>query len=73
MGLMRDEALTSLSPAPGQDLAAYTDALMARFERPASLIGNSVRFDRCAELVPVNGRTARNCSSTGASISARPR
>jgi fructuronate reductase len=33
--LMRDEAATSLIPAPGQDLAAYADALIARFANPA--------------------------------------
>ncbi|WP_168713102.1 MULTISPECIES: mannitol dehydrogenase family protein [Sphingomonas] len=29
--LMRQEAATSLTPAPGQDLGAYADALLARF------------------------------------------
>ena len=33
--LMRDEAAASLIPAPGQDLAAYGDALIARFANPA--------------------------------------
>jgi fructuronate reductase len=33
--LMRAEAATSLIPAPGQDLAAYADALTARFADPA--------------------------------------
>ncbi|KRA80584.1 mannitol dehydrogenase family protein [Altererythrobacter sp. Root672] len=33
--LMRQEAATSLSPAPGQDLEAYADALIARFADPA--------------------------------------
>ncbi|HEX9805450.1 MAG TPA: mannitol dehydrogenase family protein [Alteraurantiacibacter sp.] len=33
--LMRDEAATSFAPAPGQDLSAYADALIARFENPA--------------------------------------
>jgi len=33
--LMRDEAAASLSPAPGQNLAAYADALIARFENTA--------------------------------------
>ena len=33
--LMRDEAATSLTPAPGQDLAAYAEALIARFANPA--------------------------------------
>jgi fructuronate reductase len=33
--LMRHEAATSLTPAPGQDLAAYGDALLARFANPA--------------------------------------
>jgi fructuronate reductase len=33
--LMRDEAATSLTPAPGQDLDAYADALIARFANPA--------------------------------------
>jgi fructuronate reductase len=33
--LMRDEAASSLEPAPGQDLNAYADALIARFQNPA--------------------------------------
>lgn len=33
--LMRREAATSLTPAPGQDLDAYADALLARFANPA--------------------------------------
>lgn len=33
--LMRDEAATSFTAAPGQDLAAYADALLARFANPA--------------------------------------
>ncbi len=33
--LMRQEAAESLTPAPGQDLGAYADALLARFANPA--------------------------------------
>ena len=33
--LMRDEAATSLTPAAGQDLSAYADALTERFKNPA--------------------------------------
>ncbi len=33
--LMREEAANSLSSAPGQDLAAYADALIERFKNPA--------------------------------------
>ena len=33
--LMRQEAATSFAPAPGQDLAAYADALLIRFANPA--------------------------------------
>ncbi|MBW6531118.1 mannitol dehydrogenase family protein [Sphingomonas sp. RRHST34] len=33
--LMRDEAAASLTAAPGQDLGAYADALLARFTNPA--------------------------------------
>ena len=33
--LMRDEAAASLTPAPGQDLTAYADALLERFRNPA--------------------------------------
>lgn len=33
--LMREEAATSFDPAPGQDLAGYADALLARFANPA--------------------------------------
>jgi fructuronate reductase len=33
--LMRQEAAISLTPAPGQDLSAYADALIERFKNPA--------------------------------------
>ncbi|MEY4500558.1 MAG: hypothetical protein RIS52_448 [Pseudomonadota bacterium] len=33
--LMREEAATSLTPAPGQNLSAYADALIERFKNPA--------------------------------------
>jgi fructuronate reductase len=33
--LMRDEAATSLTPTPGQNLVAYADALIERFKNPA--------------------------------------
>lgn len=33
--LMREEAATSFAPAPGQDLVAYADTLLARFADPA--------------------------------------
>jgi fructuronate reductase len=33
--LMRDEAATTLTPAPTQDLSAYADALFGRFNNPA--------------------------------------
>lgn len=33
--IMRQEAAASLTPAPGQDLAGYADALLARFANPA--------------------------------------
>lgn len=33
--LMRDEAAPTIDAAPGQDLAAYADALLARFANPA--------------------------------------
>jgi fructuronate reductase len=33
--LLREEAATSLTPAPGQDLSAYADALIERFKNPA--------------------------------------
>lgn len=33
--IVREEAAPSLSPAPGQDLAAYAEALLTRFTNPA--------------------------------------
>lgn len=33
--LMRDEAMPTITTAPGQDLSAYADALIARFANPA--------------------------------------
>lgn len=44
--LMREEAATSLTPAPGQDLNAYADSLIARFANPALNHGlNQIAMD----------------------------
>jgi fructuronate reductase len=67
--MMRDEAATSLTPAPGQDLAAYADALLARFANPAlnhkliqiAMDGSQKIPQRWLETLAHHQREGRNC------------
>ena len=70
--LMRDEAAASLEPAPGQDLFAYADALIARFRNPAlphrlsqiATDGSQKIAQRWLEPLADNAARARRCPAT---------
>lgn len=76
--LMREEAATSLSPAPGQDLAAYADALIARFRNPAlnhrliqiAMDGSQKIPQRWLETLAHHQREGRACPAILAGIGA---
>nr|WP_174296646.1 mannitol dehydrogenase family protein [Sphingomonas bacterium] len=67
--LMRVEAAASLDPAPGQDLSAYADALLARFRNPAlphrlaqiATDGSQKIPQRWLETLTVNAARGRRC------------
>jgi fructuronate reductase len=67
--LMRDEAATSLTPAPGQDLDAYAAALIARFRNPAlnhklvqiAMDGSQKIPQRWLETLAFHKKAGRNC------------
>ena len=70
--LMRDEAAASLEPAPGQDLSAYADTLMARFRNPAlphrlaqiARDGSQKIAQRWLEPLADNAARGRRCPAT---------
>ena len=70
--LMRDEAAASLEPAPGQDLSAYADALIARFRNPApphrlaqiATDGSQKIAQRWLEPLADNAARGRRCPAT---------
>ena len=70
--LMRDEAAASLEPAPGQDLSAYADTLMARFRNPAlphrlaqiATDGSQKIAQRWLEPLADNAARGRRCPAT---------
>ncbi len=76
--LMRDEAATSFTPAPGQDLAAYADALLARFANPAlnhkliqiAMDGSQKIPQRWLETLAFHQQTGRQCPAILAGLSA---
>lgn len=76
--LMRHEAATSLSPAPGQDLNAYTDVLLARFANPAlshkliqiAMDGSQKIPQRWLETLAHHQRAGRACPSILAGLNA---
>jgi fructuronate reductase len=67
--LMRQEAATSFAAAPGQDLAAYTDALIDRFANPAlqhrmmqiAMDGSQKIPQRWLETLAVHQRRGERC------------
>ena len=76
--LMRAEAATSLIPAPGQDLAAYADALIARFANPAlnhrliqiAMDGSQKIPQRWLETLAFHQVSGRQCPSILTAIGA---
>ena len=69
--LMREEAATSLTPAPGQDLNAYADALIERFKNPAlnhrlaqiAMDGSQKIPQRWLETLAFHQQAGRQCSA----------
>jgi fructuronate reductase len=67
--LMHDEAAASLTPAPGQDLSAYADALIERFKNPAlnhrliqiAMDGSQKIPQRWLETLSFHQATGRKC------------
>jgi fructuronate reductase len=76
--LMRDEAATSLTAAPGQDPSAYADALIARFKNPAlnhrlaqiAMDGSQKIPQRWLETLSHHQKLGRQCPATLAGIAA---
>jgi fructuronate reductase len=76
--LMREEAATSLTPAPGQDLSAYADALIERFKNPAlnhrlaqiAMDGSQKIPQRWLETLVFHQTHDRQCPSILAGIAA---
>lgn len=67
--LMREEAAPTIAKAPGQDLAAYADRLLARFTNPAlnhrliqiAMDGSQKIPQRWLETLAINQRLGRRC------------
>jgi fructuronate reductase len=76
--LMREEAATSLTPAPGQDLFAYADALIERFKNPAlnhrlaqiAMDGSQKIPQRWLETLASHKKQGRECPAILAGIGA---
>jgi fructuronate reductase len=76
--LMREEAATSLTPAPGQDLAAYADALIERFKNPAlnhrlaqiAMDGSQKIPQRWLETLAFHQKQGQKCPAILAGIAA---
>jgi fructuronate reductase len=76
--LMRQEAAPSLTPAPGQDLAAYADALLARFANPAlehrliqiAMDGSQKIPQRWLATLAVHAQDGRQCQAILAALAA---
>jgi fructuronate reductase len=76
--LMRDEAATSLVPAPEQNLDAYADALLARFANPAlnhklsqiAMDGSQKIPQRWLETLAYHRRDERRCPAILAALAA---
>ncbi len=76
--LMSDEAATSLTPAPGQDLSAYADALIERFKNPAlnhrlsqiAMDGSQKIPQRWLETLAFHKQQGRQCPAILSGIAA---
>lgn len=76
--LMRDEAAPTVDAAPGQDLAAYADALLARFANPAlphrlaqiATDGSQKIGQRWLAPLAVNRARGRPCPATMSALAA---
>ena len=76
--LMREEAAPTITPAPGQDLDAYADALIARFANPSlnhrliqiAMDGSQKIPQRWLETLAHNARNARKTPAILAAIAA---
>jgi fructuronate reductase len=76
--LMRDEAAPTIDAAPGQDLAAYADALLDRFANPAlnhrlaqiAMDGSQKIPQRWLETLAWHQRRGQRCPSLEAAIAA---
>jgi fructuronate reductase len=76
--LMRQEAAISLTPAPGQDLSAYADALIERFKNPAlnhrlvqiAMDGSQKIPQRWLETLSFHQKHDRQCPAILAGIAA---
>jgi fructuronate reductase len=76
--LMRDEAAPTVAAAPGQDLMAYADALLARFANPAlnhrliqiAMDGSQKVPQRWLETLAENQRLGRACPALLAGLAA---
>jgi fructuronate reductase len=76
--LMREEAAPTIVAAPGQDLSAYADALIARFANPAlqhrliqiAMDGSQKIPQRWLETLAANQRMGRECAAILAGLGA---
>jgi fructuronate reductase len=76
--LMREEAASSLTPAPGQDLSAYADALLERFKNPAlnhrlvqiAMDGSQKIPQRWLETLAFHQKRDRQCPAILESVAA---
>jgi fructuronate reductase len=76
--LMREEAAPSIAAAPGQDLNAYADALLTRFENPAlnhrltqiAMDGSQKIPQRWLETLKWNREQGRDCPAIMAGLEA---
>ena len=76
--LMREEAAPTIEAAPGQNLAAYADALLARFANPAlqhrliqiAMDGSQKVPQRWLETLAANQRLGRTCPAILAGLTA---
>jgi fructuronate reductase len=76
--LMLDNVIPTLTPAPGQDLNAYAEALIARFANPAlnhrliqiAMDGSQKIPQRWLETLAANQRMGRECDAILAGLAA---